>query len=170
MPLFQQVNTQSGAFTLEVGVYSYQNPTHQSAENMGRCCDKENEFFFPNCTDFCDNIWTFCLRDYNAQISNNGTFDLGQTCISNSEETALTMGNNDNVTFTVGQPFPGNLNLPTSSPLSRRDKVPNPVQLNGTMWTVSLSCTCTMDISCALITAIVLLKVLSNGHMRVLRS
>ena len=134
MPLFQQVNTQSGAFTLEVRVYSYQNPTHQSAENMGRCCDNDDDIS-PNCTGFCDNIWSFCLRDYNLQISNNVTFDLVPTCISNSVETAFTEGNNDNVTFTVGQtldpPLPGTTGPP-------RDEVPNPVQLNGTAWTVSV--------------------------------
>ena len=77
--------------------------------------------------DFCENTLIFCIRDFNPAII------VGEISLScpTREETGVLGMNNDNLTFTVGQPFPQRLD-----PL--RNVVPNPVQLHGTMWTVSL--------------------------------
>ena len=77
--------------------------------------------------DFCENILIFCIRDY-LSASTNG--DISSSCPTRAVTGVLGM-NNDNLTFTVGQPFPQRLD-----PL--RNVVPNPVQLHGTNWTVSL--------------------------------
>ena len=81
----------------------------------------------PNCIDFCENILIFCIRDYNSAITEG---EISSFCPTREVTGVLGM-NDDNLTFAVGQPF-----LQRLDPL--RNVVPNPVQLHGTMWTVSL--------------------------------
>ena len=121
-------------FTLEVRVHSYLNKLHQALGNSGDCCDNEAANSPGGCTDPCDNFFIFCLRDYGTTTKgpggvNNGFVDLTNCPRSNREQTGLVEENNDNFTFAAGQPFP-------KSPNHRL--VPNPVQLNGSNWNVSV--------------------------------
>ena len=70
----------------------------------------------------------FCLRDFGASIPAYKSVNLTNCPRSNREQTGVLEENNDNLTFTLGQPFPNS---------SNHSMVPNPVQLHGTNWTVS---------------------------------
>ena len=134
-----QINAQgnNGNFTLKARVHSYQNVLHTAVDNNGDCCDNETEDNpFSGCTNPCDNIFEFCLRDYKASTigpdgTSNGLVNLTDCSRSNRAQTGVLEENNDSLTFTVGQPFPNS---------SNHSVVPNPVQLNGSNWTVSVVC------------------------------
>ena len=123
----------SGNFTLEVKVLSYQNMLHQAVGNNGDCCDNEaadNPLSAAGCTDPCDNFFVFCLRDYNAPEDHDGLVDLTDCPRSNRAQIGVLEDNNDNLIFTLGQPFSQSFN---------HSLVPNPVQLSGFNWNVSVS-------------------------------
>ena len=125
-----QVNalSSSGSFTLEARVFSYVNELHLARDNNGRCCDNPEEVGLPGCTDPCDNFFIFCLRDYDAPQGSVGTVDLTNCSRSSKEQTGILQENNDDFIFRLNEHFP-------KSPNHR--VVPNPVQLNGSNWTVS---------------------------------
>ena len=119
----------NGNFTLEVKVHSYRNVLHQAVgtDKKGDCCDNEaEEDPVSGCTDPCDNFFVFCLREYNAPTDKLELIDCSQ---SNRAQTGMVEENNDNLTFTVGQPFPKSAN---------HSVVSNPVLLNGSNWNVSV--------------------------------
>ena len=111
---------------------------HTATVNEGWCCDNEAEDdpkSEAGCTDPCDNFFVFCLRDYNAPTDgpeggNKGLVNLTDCPRSNRAQTGVLEENNDNLTFTLGQPFPRSPN---------HSVVPNPVQLNGSNWNVRVS-------------------------------
>ena len=108
-------------FVLEVQVHAYSNPTHARVspnknEPNGVCCD--NFALPPSCSDPCDNRFIFCLREFGRNDSNLGS----QGCPYGREVTGH-YDNNDDLTFTVGEEFPGG--------------VLNPVIFSGTNWPVS---------------------------------
>ena len=132
-----QVTAQSGNFTLEVRVYTYWNPTHGALGAGGHCCDNPGVLpvDYSSCTDHCDTYLVFCLRDFDALTLGpfRETIDLTDCPRSNREQTGVLAENNDNLTFTLGQPFPKSPN---------HSVVPNPVQLHGSNWNVSVSLKC----------------------------
>ena len=102
-----------------------------TAVGNGRgCCDneaKDSPQSGAGCTDPCDNFFVFYLRDFGSTTHdsmgpNTGLVDLTDCSRSNRAQTGNLEENNDNLTFTVGQPFP-------KSP--SHSEVPNPVQHNG---------------------------------------
>ena len=99
---------------LEVGVHSYQNHIHRSRCNRGLCCDGSNTNPFEECTDFCDNVFVFCL---------------GGAESDNCVETGV-FEDNDDLTFTLGEPFHNTTSY---------NEVNNPVQLPIPHWTVSVT-------------------------------
>ena len=109
-------------FVLEVHVRSYNNPTHGAKspiEGEVVCCDDENALP-PNCRHPCDNRFIFCLREFGRNDSNLSS----QSCPYGRNATDH-YNNNDNLTFTIGEDFPGG--------------VPNPVVFSGTNWPVSMT-------------------------------
>ena len=112
------VSAQAGSYTFEVAVHSYQNPTHQSAGEGGDCCDWTIREDPPHCTQQCDNLFILCLRNYSSR--SNRTED----CISELIKTDVIEVDNDSLSFTLGEPFPGG--------------VPNPVVISGINWIVSI--------------------------------
>ena len=109
-------------FLIEIPVHNYSNPQHGSplstTDDSPWCCDQFDSP--PNCTDPCDNIFIFCLRefqrsrtDYNVEM---------QRCPYGWQMTEY-YSDTDNLTFTVGEDFPGG--------------VPNPVVFSGVSWPVS---------------------------------
>lgn len=116
---------------LEVRLHSFVNGLHVAVSNRGYCCDNEDEdspLSNRGCTDPCDNYFVFCLRDLGASC--NEFVNLTYCSRSNRIQTGLLETNNDNLMFTIGQPFP-------KSP--HHSEVSNPVRLHGSNWNVSVS-------------------------------
>ena len=118
-------------FILEAQVLAYSNPTHFAsafnASDFGQCCDRSDSP--PTCTvpSFCDNSFTFCFREAGRRDINTAEDD-GSNCPYGRSTTDLIQRNNDNLTFTVGETFPG--------------EVPNPVTAFGQIWPVSKRLCC----------------------------
>ena len=118
----------TGDFILEVQVHAYSNPTHGASAFTNAeifvidCCDGQpiNRINDP-CVSICDNIFIFCFREAGRRDTNT-TGDDGSNCPYGRSITEV-IQNNDNLTFTVGENFPGG--------------VPNPVVAVGQMWPVS---------------------------------
>ena len=108
-------------FILEVPVHAYSNPTHAAAP-MGDevvCCDDGDDVSPLDCSNPCDNRFIFCLREFGRTDIDLRT----QSCLYGRERTEQ-YNNNDSLTFTVGEDFPGG--------------VSNPLVFSGTSWPVSL--------------------------------
>ena len=113
-------------FILEAQVLAYSNPTHLASAFNGKCCDRPST---STCTimEFCDNSFTFCFREAGRRDTDI-TEDDGSNCPYGRSTTDLIQRDNDNLTFTVGETFPGG--------------VPNPVTAFGHIWPVSKHLCC----------------------------
>ena len=113
-------------FILEVQVLTYSNPTHLASAFDGNCCDRSDiEISPPICIGvgtICDNSFSFCFREADSEDDSKNNCSYGQST------TELIQQNSDNLTFTVGEEFPGG--------------VPNPVIATGQRWPVSRNLCC----------------------------
>ena len=100
-------------FVLEVHVHSYNNPTHGAKspiEGEVVCCD---QFAAPpRCTLPCDNLFVFCLgKTPHSTALNQNTCRLGFKRTQSFED-------DDDLTFTPGEEFPGGVSNPIVFPIA----------------------------------------------------
>lgn len=103
---------------LEFKVHSYRNALHRAIGNDGRCCDDDpSRDKFEPCINSCDNMFSFCLGDYDADYTMRGSAPP-----ANCTKTGVLADDTDDFTFTVGEPFP-------KMPGDTDQDISNPVQL-----------------------------------------